>query len=130
MTFWQDDVAQAALVTLGAAGIGPVSTSPGIGFAGDGSRRPCLHAFCFVGDEVAAKSVAYILLRTVGPPAGPSARWALHRLPSPEAAELAAAGAPHHLSGPEGGAAGSSFTPSRVAGGFGREPPSLPQARR
>ena len=93
MTFSEDVQAQAALATLGTAGIGPISVVPGSGFNGDGRRRQCLHAFCFVDDGASVEAVRSLLARTVGAPTGPFARWAI--LPALDAhpAELVTAGA-------------------------------------
>jgi hypothetical protein len=92
MTFSEEAQAQAALTTLGTAGIGPISVIPGVGFNGDGRRRQCLHAFCFMDDGAPVAAVRSLLARTVGPPTGPFARWAI--LPALDAhpAGLAAAG--------------------------------------
>ncbi len=77
MTFSEDVQAQAALATLGTAGIGPISAIPGVGFNGDGRRRQCLHAFCFVDNGASIEALRSLLARTVGPPTGPFARWAI-----------------------------------------------------
>jgi hypothetical protein len=79
MTFDEEAQAQAALTTLGTAGIGPISAIPGVGFNGDGHGRRCLHAFCFLTDAVSIEAVLDLLMRTVGPPAGPFARWVVLR---------------------------------------------------
>ena len=90
MTFGEDDQAQAALATLGTAGIGPISVVPGIGFNGDGRRRHCLHAFCFMEDEASVETVRSLLAQTVGPPTGSFARWAILRALNAHPAGLAA----------------------------------------
>jgi hypothetical protein len=91
MTFSEDAQAQAALATLGTAGIGPISVIPGVGFNGDGRRRQCLHAFCFMDDGASVETVRSLLAQTVGPPTGPFARWAILPAVNAYPAGLAAA---------------------------------------
>jgi hypothetical protein len=77
MIFSEDAQAQSALTTLGLFGVGSISVVPGVEVSADDRRHPCLHAFCLLHGQAAVEGVRDLLARTVGPPAGSFARWAI-----------------------------------------------------